>query len=307
MLNRSWVVSHLKAGEYPVTEIGICSSQATNYIQTNVESQDILRNAINHIEKNHDDRDLLEVISSLLSHVGILRTLEMVFSFNEIDIGSPKNSKELFTAYEQDTPHLFIVELSKTYVKIGDWQGAKPDRIKKLIDILASGNEKAITSVLKTTSYHLQEQIDISKEIIRLTEPILQDNSRWNSRAVFVNYGKSSLVLWPEATLETKDSTGATFLCKCVLTQHDFQPIERLIVIPSDGSLELNIITAVLHKDIARSQALMDMYVAGYGHARIKFKITHRNNPKGNPFYSEWITFGMEKINVMNQKEISNT
>lgn len=298
LMTKSWLARSFSSGEHSIIDLVGIFNRLEEYIKDSFNGQDVIRKVVRLLQNCKSDEDVINAIETLFSHSGLIKTMELLVILEHPSLLKPDkdSGREIVKIYESgDKDGAFYIELPGSTFRLGgsfSGQNIISEKLRVLANLLRRGQPEELMTFLKSLSYHMQEQIDISHKIIKLTKPLIDENSCWNIEAVLVNYGKSSLVVWPSVSFEVKDRRPKLVLSEeCILTDSDLKPIHQLKVLPPDGSLSIHIITKLRQRDMAYGNLIHEIYQRESGHAAIKFKITHRNRSKPFTFCSEWKKF----------------
>lgn len=300
LTGKLWSTCSLPRGERPVTELVDTYQRACDYLRANDDGQSNLSFVIHSLQEASSGEDVINAIKTLLTNDGLRSTLEMLMvtgqaTLPEKDAEGHNDTVKAFATDEHDGS--FFVELPGTYVRLGSslpQDKAVSERLRPLVNILRRGDREALVQVLKTASCHMKEQLVVAHRIVALFEPILHGYRHWMAKIVLVNYGKSSFVFWPEVLFEvrSKELRGRlTLECLLMGVGADSKLIEEPAVVPPDGSLILRVVTKERQMELEHGELLDALYAAGSARAAARFKITHRNSPRGTSVLSKWIEF----------------
>ena len=203
---KSWATGTVLAGEVEWSKLRWVYNVSVSEIKSLDGAEKHAEKIINLLNKTHEKNDINDAIKEIFEHPGMKSILEMMFLRDKISSASKKYEEEIAINgfLHPDKDGCYIIVFNDAIGKIGkklnidEW---RQEKLKPLFEAIKHHDKDLLINFLKAINSHVKDQRDIHIKLKELLTPMREDETIWIAHCSLANYGKSPLVVHPEAEL----------------------------------------------------------------------------------------------------------
>ncbi len=299
---KTYFGSELPMGNCPLEKIKEHYNSSKNVITGLEAGINKVRAGIERLKEAKEDNDVFEAMSMILEPIVISETLKVAILKQDIKLPDYDSSIEIKINYEyakEQHEGCFIFPTKTGYQYFGSLLNNQPfakDKIAKFIGIIARLEKDKLTNISESLLGVSQDQLETSKKIRELSEPIVNENSRWLCGLFITNFGSSPFLLFSEeAVLVVQGGKVGPFRIKCRLVTKDAnnwkENAEETIALLPGSSQSLGIVTKEVQKNISQGSVIRGAYQQGDCFARAEITYIGREIPWKRTLKTKSVTF----------------
>lgn len=256
--------------------------------------------------KNTDSKEnFISGIRALLANPGISDALELALLREAIVVKhQPLSDEKPLVTIEEVEEHngCFLVVWKESTTPFAKGLKHHPylkSRLTGFVNALKHLQKDVLLDAFERLLMVMKLELDTMNSLVELTEPLIEQNSRWCATALIANYGATPMAIWPTANLFVRHKPSkARFPIRChIALGHeskdglDFNDIKGIHVLEPGGKVWVGVITREIQAKIPSGSLIRSHYKSGDSLGRVNFKISRRGAIFGQRVASDWVPF----------------
>lgn len=251
-----------------------------------------------------DVETIRAVVKDFATNPVVLNAFELALMRNELQIRSMEETAEQpllpIVESEEDNGSFKILwksgEVTTFSSNLNALTHLKP-RLQPFVQGMKFLDKQVLLEALRGIAPLIDKQTRIHRKLLELTKPIVEENNRWASKILIVNYGAAPMIIWPSGTLVVRHKpTRAKIRVTCNLALESGEPptvqsMEGVQVLAPGERVAVWAVTEQVQRDIADGDVLRAHYNKGNADAVVELEITRRGALWERSLRSEYTTF----------------